>query len=889
MRLARDGRWQSAVLVTAVGLVFCLVGTDPSSGGPGDIPAIPTIPDTVRISEWHCLGPFSVGPREGITGLDDAPDDLVPSGADLPPAGARYPSMLAQGGFVTWKAFSPDSSGWVTVKFDSVLWDTLAAIYGAPGVVNVAYAFAQFESPVEARALVIAENIGSFYINGVQHLGDPYRHNYVTVPVILKQGSNRVLLRLSGYGDPSFKFELVPAPSPLVILDDYTAPDIVRGERGRFWAGVPVVNTTSSRIARATLTIGDGTTVARSSRVIENLTALCVKKVPVEIEVTQPVSQGDTIRVPIEIACDQSEAGGGTFSDTLALRIREPGQSLKRTFISRIDCSCQYYAVLPPTGYNPATDSLCALVFTLHGAGVRAEGQADAYKPKPWAFIVAPTNRRPYGFDWQDWGRLDALEVLDNATASYPIDPDRVYLTGHSMGGHGVWHVGTAHPDLFAAMGPGAGWTSFGLYIPWFLQKSSIFAEPAQIEVRDAALREDQPLAFVDNLSNVPVFIFQGGADDNVPPTHARMFASRLDDLGYTYRYKEIPGKGHWWGIDSLGTSCVDDPDLWEFFKGLRRDPCPAHIVFKTANLARSNRAYWLSINRQEALFRESRIEAAVVEGPGTGAESHTLRIVTENVDEFTVSPCAALFGEGRLVVTIDGQAQTLPDAPDQPLVFAKRAGAFRLGATRYDGLNKQPGCYGPVKQAYFSPFVLVYGTSGDAAITEMLLDQARLEAWEWWLRGNGFAEVLPDSEVTGEIIEAYNLILFGGAAENRVTKAIDRQLPIRMVDGRFRLAAQWLDDRPAGDRATAAEFVYPNPLNPERLVVVHEGTGTEGLRLSTFFGVLHSAAGLPDYLIFDDTVRKSGWAGVRAAGFFDSAWRLTPSTTRGGCSTLAP
>ena len=886
MRAARDRQSAIAMLVITLGLAACLAGTGPCLGSPQAAPqadphpnpqAVPAIADTVRISEWHCLGPFSVGPREGITGLDDAPAHLVPVDAAVPPAGARYPSMLAQGGYVTWQVFSPDSTGWVTVKFDSVLWDTLAAYYGVPGVVSAAYAFAQFDSPVAGRALAVAENIGSFYLNGVQHPGDPYRHNYVTVPVVIKQGANRVLLRLSGYGDPSFKFELLPAPSPLVILDDYTAPDIRRGESGRFRAGVPVVNTTPARIARATLTVGDGTTTSRLTREIGNLTALCVKKVPVEIEIQRPVQGGDTLRVPIELACE-APSGGGVFTDTLCLRIREPGQSLKRTFISSIDRSCQYYAVHFPTGYDPApdspADSLSALVLTLHGAGVRAEGQADAYKPKPWAFIVAPTNRRPFGFDWQDWGRLDALEVLNNALASYPVDPDRVYLTGHSMGGHGVWHVGLAHPDLFAAMGPGAGWTSFGLYVPWFLQKSSIFAEPAQLAVRDAVLREDQPLSVVENAANLPVFIFQGGADDNVPPTHPRMFVTRLDDLGYTYRYKEIPGVGHWWGIDSLNTSCVDDPDLWEFFRGLKRDPWPAHIVFKTANPARSNRAYWLTLNRQQELYRESRIEATVVDGPGGAGQARTLRIVTQNVDEFTVEPSAELLGRGRLVVTIDGQAQTFPDMPDRPLVFSKRAGAFRLGETRYDGLNKRPDCYGPVKQAYFSPFTLIYGTAGDAAVTDVLFNQARLEAWQWWLRGNGFVEVLPDSEVTSEIVGACNLILFGGPAENRVTAAINRYLPIRMVDGEIYLDGRRLEGGPGKSRPLAAEFVYPNPLNSERLVVIHEGTGIEGLKLSTFFGVLHSASGLPDYLIFDETVRKSGWQGVRAAGFFDSRWK---------------
>ena len=45
-------------------------------------------------------------------------------------------------------------------------------------------------------------------------------------------------------------------------------------------------------------------------------------------------------------------------------------------------------------------------------AAVEAINQASSYEPKTWANIVCPTNRRPYGYDWEDWGRLDALEVL---------------------------------------------------------------------------------------------------------------------------------------------------------------------------------------------------------------------------------------------------------------------------------------------------------------------------------------------------------------------------------------------------------------------------------------------------------------------------------------------
>ena len=837
----------------------------------------PAIADTIRPGQWQVLGPFSVGPREGITGIDDYPESLFPS------RDARYPSMLVQGGYAQWQNVAPDSSGWVSVEFDSVLWDTLAGVYGAPGVLSAVYAYCEFESPAAARALAVAEKVGSFYLNGVQCLGDAYGHDFVRTPVILKQGTNRVLAKLSGYGDPSFKFEMIPAPAPLIFLNDYTTPDIIRGDEGRFWVGIPIVNTTPATIRRATLSVGDGVDVIRSHRIISNLTSLCVRKIPVEIEVLPSGGQGDKLLVPIEIRWDDSREGA--FTDTLDLRIREPGQSFKQTFISKIDCSCQYYAVLPPTGYNHLADSSYealgdsieryALIFTLHGAGVRAEGQADAYKPKPWAFVVAPTNRRPFGFDWQDWGRLDALEVLENAEASYPIDPDRVYLTGHSMGGHGVWHVGLAHPDLFAALGPGAGWTSFELYVPWFLQKSSIYAEPWQIGPRNASLREDVTLNFVENAVNLPVFIFQGGADDNVPPTHARMFVDRLDHLGYEYKYKEMPGMGHWWSIDSLGTSCVDDPDLMDFFQGVTRDSCPSHVIFRTTDLGKSDHAYWVRINRQETPLMESRIEATVVAGPGCEPGRKTIRVRTENVDEFTVDPCGEILGEGRVFVTIDGDAAVLGEAPATPIVFSKRAGGFRLGETRTGGPEKSPDSYGPIKQAYFSPFVLVYGTAGDSATTEVLLNQARVEAWQWWMRGNGYAEILPDSDVTAQIMEDYNLILFGGPDENLVTRDLNRHLPIRIIDGRLLVGDERIDVGPGHGRALAAEFVYPNPENENRLVFVREGLGSEGLRLSTFFGTLYSAAGLPDFIVFDQSVRNKGWGGVIRAGFFDSRWRL--------------
>jgi hypothetical protein len=339
----------------------------------------------------------------------------------------------------------------------------------------------------------------------------------------------------------------------------------------------------------------------------------------------------------------------------------------------------------------------------------------------------------------------------------------------------------------------------------------------------------------------------------------------------YKYRYKEIPGKGHWWSIDSLGTSCVDDPDLMEYVEGLRRDSCPSHIVFKTTDLGKSSRAYWTRITEQEQPFRESRIEARLMDAdPNADPALNTIEIETQNVSEFTIAPCPRIAADHRMRVRVDGTEWVTDLEAGGHLTFSKRAGRFRMGETRYNHMRKTPELFGPIKQAYFSPFVLVYGTMGDSATTDLLLNQARIEATQWWIRGNGFAEILPDTEVTAEILSDYNLILFGGPGENRVTGTINRQLPIKMIGERF-----FAGGREIEGAVLAAEFVCPNPLSQDKLVIVHEGIGFEGLKMSTFFGTLYSAAGLPDYMVFDPSVKQRGWAGVTEAGFFDSNWQI--------------
>jgi hypothetical protein len=310
--------------------------------------------------------------------------------------------------------------------------------------------------------------------------------------------------------------------------------------------------------------------------------------------------------------------------------------------------------------------------------------------------------------------------------------------------------------------------------------------------------------------------------------------------------------------------SCVDDTDLMSFLKGQRRDPGPRHIRLRTADLGQSHRSYWAVIERVRAVGRDADIEA--------WATDSLVSVKTANIEQFSLELTGTPFFAGSVRIEIDGKRSgPLCELPGR-FTFHATGRGWAIGPARASQLAKTPDLYGPPKQAMMKPFLLVYGTA-DSGLTSFLRHSATQEGMRWWLVGNGRAHVVPDTEVTPEDIRLNNLVLYGGPAENSVTRRIGDRLPVRVKAGHMLLGNKDLGD------SLAAMFVYPNPLNHGRLVLVRMGTDSDNVRLSPFWGVASSGAGIPDFLIFDRSVRRAGWAGVRAAGFFDPDWSIDPGS----------
>jgi pimeloyl-ACP methyl ester carboxylesterase len=813
----------------------------------------PTIERPVALETWLGVGPFPAATREEYI------DHLVEWGGEegiQPEEGRAHASPMAAGGVVRWVPLRA-VEGQVKLDAQEIDWSSLQAHHGEAGVAHCSYAYAEFTVRGRRRALVAAERVSRFWLNGRAGFGDTYGAGYARLPVVLEDGVNRILVKFRGSGP--FSFVLYPAGTPVVVnQQDITAPDLTVGTAFSGWLAVPLVNTTPVFLRGLVLRLHGDNIPTREIR-LPDLAPLGIQKVPVWFCTEGDPSriQGDSTEVVLEL-----HGAGAAHQVRLPLFVRRPAEAFRATFRSLVDSSVQQFSVLPPRDFDP--QRRYSLVLSLHGASGTSDGQVTAYAPKDWAFVVAPTNRRPYGFDWQDWGRLDALEVLDEVLRRFPIDADRVYLTGHSMGGHGVWHIGLLYPDRFAALAPSAGWTSFQLYAPSFLTRGYLYAPPALNAVRERALREDVPPLLVENAKNLPAFILQGEKDDDVWPFHARLMAGLVRGLGYQVVYAEMPGKGHWWDDDehTPGVGCLDFPAMMDFLKARVREQDPAHVVFRTANASLSNRAYWVEIQRQETPLQDSRIEADVV-----GA--HEIQVRTTNVREFALELRPGLVEPGRTRVQVDGRSLTA--TVDGRVVFKRRRDGFVLGEEKRDKGSKYPGHSGPIKQAFFSPFLFVYGTAGDEEDTAVNLRLAVASANYWWWRANGWVRVLPDTAVSQAEKASYNLVLWGGAQTNHLSAAVVSQgMPVAVRSGQV-----YIGSRVVQGENLALRVVYPSPFNPDRLVQLNAGTSIQGMELTNLLGPFYSAAGLPDYLVYSEAVKTKGWGGLTAAGFFDEHWRL--------------
>lgn len=216
-----------------------------------------------------------------------------------------------------------------------------------------------------------------------------------------------------------------------------------------------------------------------------------------------------------------------------------------------------HYRLLRPATVEPGKHY--PLVLFLHGAGERGSDNTSQLKYLPtwlaepaWrqqfpCFVIAPQCRSEHrwsAFNWSDkkssplaaeptTDLAAAIAALERVCESEPVDPDRVYLTGLSMGGYGSWELAARMPERFAAVAPICGG-----------------GDEAQAA----------------KLADLPIWCFHGGADRVVPVERSRSMIDAIEAAGGKPKYTEFPGVGH----DSW-TPAYRDSGLLEWLFAQRR------------------------------------------------------------------------------------------------------------------------------------------------------------------------------------------------------------------------------------------------------------------------------------------------------------------------------
>lgn len=196
------------------------------------------------------------------------------------------------------------------------------------------------------------------------------------------------------------------------------------------------------------------------------------------------------------------------------------------------------YALYLPREYTPSRR--WPLLVALHGRGESgrdglrqlAEGVAQAIiaSPADWPVVAILPQKSEENREWEQ-SEAALLALVDTVRSRYAIDPDRLYLTGLSQGGHGAWVLGARHADVWAAVVPVCGYAA--------ARARDAHGQPPRGAFNGSAAD------LAPALARLPVWAFHGAADSIVPVAETERMIAAIRAAGGDPRSTIFPGVDH--------------------------------------------------------------------------------------------------------------------------------------------------------------------------------------------------------------------------------------------------------------------------------------------------------------------------------------------------------
>lgn len=562
-----------------------------------------------------------------------------------------------------------------------------------------------------------------------------------------------------------------------------------------------------------------------------------------------------------------------------------------RGYLSKVDGSVQPYGMVIPDDWKPGEAEGRRLDFWCHGRGEKLSeldflnqrlNSAGEFNP-PGAFTLHLYGR--YCNANKFAGEVDLFEALEHARETYPIDQGQLVIRGFSMGGAAVWQFGTHFAGMWAAVQPGAGFAETREF-------NKVYAEgkvpPTSWE--EILYRWYDATDLVSNLENTTTVAYSGEIDGQKQAADIMIRYARKE-AGNANPPAAEPGKvnpGDGSPQASAAKVAGTSPDLALFhvigpqtphkilaeakpeIEALvsealtKNDPHPQRVRFVTYCLIYPGME-WVRIERLTRQWERAEIVAEV--------KGDTIVATTKNIEALGFStpfPDGEPASNRVKTVVLDGQS--LPAGWNKTgAQFHRADGKWAAGPATEESLVKRPTLCGPVDHAFMSSFVFVRPTGAPlhqktGAWADNELDHA-IAFWRKVFRGE--APVKDDSAITDADIANSHLVLWGDPSSNAVLARILENLPLSWDASRLVFAGR---EYPAAE--TVPILVFPNPLNPDKYIVLNSGPT---FREDALLNNSQQIPKLPDWSLIDVNTAPDGkWPGkVLEAGFFDEAWQV--------------
>ncbi len=195
--------------------------------------------------------------------------------------------------------------------------------------------------------------------------------------------------------------------------------------------------------------------------------------------------------------------------------------SISTALYSQTKSKANYnYLLTLPNGYSEQSKEY-PLVIYLHGGSQKGNdlNKLKAYglpylidKGHNFEFIIA-SPQCPDSIYWSTENWFDSLYL--DLKSKYRIDTSRIYLTGFSMGGYGVYIAAMDFPDTFAALLPLNGGCN------------------------------DSDTTRICNLKDIPIWAFHGSEDKAIPIQETERIANALNICGGNMKFTRLEGRDH--------------------------------------------------------------------------------------------------------------------------------------------------------------------------------------------------------------------------------------------------------------------------------------------------------------------------------------------------------